>query len=128
MRWKIYAWFMLILICGVVFTDETFYQFNAIYTTRKIISLFLVAGTIAYVYKKKIFSYIFWRIELIIAVLDEGWSFLEFISKFDSLKAAIFPVFGLFLVYALMFPCFYALYLYSFKDKEFWNSHVPDNE
>ena len=128
MGWKIYAWFMLILFCGVIFTDEVLYQFDVIYTSRKIISLLLVAGTMAYVYNKKLFSYIFWRIELILAILDEGWSFFEFISKPDALNSDIVHVIVLILVYALMFPCFYALYLYSCKNIEFWSTDVPGSE
>ncbi|CAB5091618.1 hypothetical protein D3OALGA1CA_5502 [Olavius algarvensis associated proteobacterium Delta 3] len=124
MGWKIYAWLITILFILAKLTDPEFYTFSAIELTRTLLSCLLIFGTFSFAYRKATINPNFWKIVLVMSVLDELWDLIESLMEHGISTLSVFS-FGL--GFALVVPSFIAVYLYSFKSNHLWETNSVDS-
>jgi hypothetical protein len=112
--WKIYAWIYLILVVVAVLPSFAFYPFDLLIIVRTLISFIVILGVFGYAYSRAIFTRGFWMVFFFVAIIDEFINITDLIYMSEAQRAASI------LSYAIVLPCFFALYFYIFKSQFIW--------
>ncbi len=119
LTWKIYAWIYLFLVVFAVLPGFAVYPFNFWHTLRTLISFTLILGVFGYAYSRPLSTRGFWKIFFFVAVIDEFIDVPDLIHMSQPERAVSL------MSYAIVLPCFFGVYFYTFKSEFIWEKKKP---
>ncbi len=125
MLWKIYFWFIVILI-SMSFFDTFMLGMSYVDFFDLAFTIISCIGFFGFIYKKTFFSKAFWKKWLFIIII---WDIIyntllqdysELISEFSDLSTIEILV-SMAIGIMIIIPYYVAIYLYGYKSFELWN-------
>jgi uncharacterized RDD family membrane protein YckC len=109
MFWKIYFWFLAVVLVLACFTEDITDAWNIL---GLLIFLLALVGLFLHAYKKKLFNANFWKMFFPIYIV---WNLAYDILIEPKISGENIELIPYLLAFMILFPLYVALYLYAFK-------------